>query len=111
METKVTAKNYTLRTDNGGWLGQVVLTSDGAFMSITDYGNFSFAWRSTGDEDFRKFILKLDKQYFAGKMANGASYITYGKSVNKAAELFTEKILPSLQEVLKAEIQSETVNN
>lgn len=91
METIVTAKNYTLRTDNGGWLGQVVLTSDGAFMSITDYGNFSFAWRSTGEEDFRKFILKLDKQYFAGKMANGASYIAYGKSVNKAADFLLKR--------------------
>ena len=111
MENKITAKNYTLRTDNGGWLGQVILTSDGAFMSITDYGNFSYAWRSTGEEDFRKFIIRLDKQYFAGKMANGAAYIAYGKGVNKAAELFTEKILPPLQEILKAEIESETANN
>lgn len=111
MENKITAKNYTLRTDNGGWLGQVILTSDGAFMSITDYGNFSYAWRSTGEEDFRKFIIRLDKQYFAGKMANGAAYIAYGKGVNKAAELFTEKILPPLQKILKAEIESETVNN
>lgn len=36
-------------------------------------------------------------------MANGAGYITYGKNVNKAAELFAEKILSPLQEALKAE--------
>lgn len=107
MENNVTSKSYILKTDNGGWLGQVVLTSDGAFMSITDYGNFSFAWRSTGQDDFRKFILGLDKQYFAGKMAQGASYLAYGKNINRSAELFTEKILPPLQNILKDEIELE----
>jgi hypothetical protein len=34
----VQSKSYTLRTDNGGWLGQVVLTQDGMFAAVTDWG-------------------------------------------------------------------------
>lgn len=106
-ENKVTAKSYTLRTENGGWLGQIVLTSDGAFMAITDYGNFNFAWRAYGNGDFREFICRLDTSYFAGKMAIGMGYVAYGKKIDKAAEMFAEKILPPLQELLKKEIESE----
>lgn len=32
---QVTAQSYTLYTDSGAWLGQVVLTSDGMFASVT----------------------------------------------------------------------------
>jgi hypothetical protein len=46
----VTAESYTLRTESGQWLGQVVLTSDGMYASVTDWGNLSFAWRSIGDQ-------------------------------------------------------------
>lgn len=106
-ENQVTAKSYTLRTDNGCWLGQIVLTSDGAFMAITDYGNFNFAWRAYGKGDFREFICRLDTSYFAGKMANGMGYVAYSKKIDKAAEMFAEKILPPLQELLKKEIESE----
>lgn len=59
MET-VTAKSYTLYSEDGQWLGQVVLTSDGLFASVTDYGNLSYAWRSYGDKDFREFICSLN---------------------------------------------------
>ena len=31
----VTAESYTLRTESGQWLGQVVLTSDGMYASVT----------------------------------------------------------------------------
>lgn len=109
METKeITAKSYTLYAKNGFWLGQIVLTSDGAFMSITDYGNFSFSWRHTGQDDFRKFIIGLDTSYFGSKMFNGMAYVCHNKSVDKAAQRFAEKILLPLQELLKKEIESET---
>lgn len=111
MENEVTAKSYTLKEENGGWLGQVVLTSDGAFMAITDYGNFSFAWRSTGEKDFREFILRLDTQYFAGKMAIGMGYVMYGPKIDKAAYTFAEKILPALKDVLREEINSDMLSS
>ncbi len=111
MENKiVTAKSYTLKTETGEWLGQIVLTSDGAFMSVTDYGNFSFAWRAYGDkpsDDFREFIISLNTDYFGGKMYQGITNICYGKKYQKVCDLFAEKILPVLQKVLKEEINAE----
>jgi hypothetical protein len=107
MKTEVTAKSYTLRTESGSWLGQVILTSDGLFASVTDYGNLSYAWRHYGEGDFRKFIIGLDVDYFGGKMYQGMSYMIHGKQYEKACDRFAEKILPALQKVLKEELESE----
>lgn len=106
MDKEVTVKVYTLRTENGNWLGQVVLTSNGSFMSITDYGNFAYNWSGFGD-DIRKFILSLNVDYFAQKMFNGISYIASTNKVYKSAVLFAEKILPALQEAIRKEVESE----
>lgn len=103
---EVTARSYTLRTDDGAWLGQVVLTSDGMFASVTDYGNFSFAWRSYG-EDFREFLLSLNTSYFGGKMYQGICYVAMGRRIEKSCDRFAEHILPALQKALRAEIESE----
>lgn len=97
---EVTAKSYTLRDENGNWLGQVVLTSDGMFASVTDYGNLSYAWRAFGD-DFEKFIIGLNIGYFASKIASGIAYINYSRKTDKACEKFAEMILPALQKELK----------
>jgi hypothetical protein len=109
---QVTAKSYTLRDDNGNWLGQIVLTSDGMFASVTDYGNLSFAWRSYGgpERDFRKFICDLNVSYFGTKMYTGMAYILHTKKCEKACDLFAEKILPALQKVLKEELEKESIN-
>ncbi len=104
---KVTAKSYTLRDENGNWLGQIVLTSDGFFASVTDWGNLSFAWRSYGDKDFREFLAGLEVSYFGGKMYQGNTYILYSKKCQDACMRFAEKILPALQKMLKAELESE----
>ena len=103
--TKVKSKSYTLRTENGGWLGQIVLTDDGMFASVTDYGNLSYAWRAFGEDDFRKFICDLNVQYFGSKLFTGIAYISHTKSIERACNLFAEKILPPLQEVLKKELE------
>ncbi len=68
---QIIARNYTLRDDKGSWLGQIVLTSDGMFASVTDYGNLSYAWRSIGNKDFREFLAGLEVSYFGGKMYPG----------------------------------------
>ena len=101
---EVKSKSYTLREDNGQWLGQIVLTSDGMFAGVTDYGNLSYAWRSFGD-DFREFLLSLNIDYFGSKMYGGLAYIAYGKKFDSACQHFAEKILPALQKVLKEEIE------
>lgn len=107
--TKVTAKNYSLWTENGSWLGQIVLTSDGMFASVTDWGNLSFAWRSYGDKDFREFLISLNVDYFGGKMYQGNTYILSNKQCQSACMRFAENILPALQKALKAELELEKV--
>lgn len=102
----VKAESYTLTTKQGDWLGQVVLTNDGLFASVTDYGNLSFAWRSFGD-DFRQFIIGLNISYFGQKMYQGNTYILHSKKCEKACYTFAEKILPALQQALKEEIELE----
>ncbi len=101
----VKSRSYTLKTDNGRWLGQVVLTSDGMFASVTDYGNLSFAWRSYGEGDFRQFLASISTDYFGGKMYQGLAYITFGKKIEKACDRFAEEILPALQKALKQELE------
>jgi len=81
MSKQVTAKSYTLYSDEGDWLGQVVLTSDGMFASVTDWGNLSYAWRAYGDKDFREFLINLNVSYFGDKMYQGNTYILHTKSV------------------------------
>lgn len=107
MNKKITAKIYTLRTEDGSWLGQVVLTTNGSFMSITDYGNFAYNWNNTGYDDFREFILRISVDYFGQKMFNGMCYVSSTNKIYKSALFFAEKILPALQEVLRKEIESE----
>lgn len=101
---EVKSRSYTLR-DESQWLGQVVLTDDGMFASVTDYGNFSFAWRHYGEEDFRKFLCETNVGYFGGKMYQGIAYVAYGTKIDKACQRFAEKILPALQEVLKKDLE------
>ena len=107
----VTVKSYTLLTETGGWLGQVVLTSDGMFASVTDYGNLSFAWRAYGKNDFREFLIGLEIPYFGGKMYQGNTYILYSKKCQYACMRFAEKILPALQKALKEELELEAANS
>lgn len=110
-QVQVNSKSYTLYDDNGHWLGQVVLTDDGMFASVTDYGNLSYAWRAYGSNgDFRKFMLSINTGYFATKLYTGMAYICHTKAVEKACGRFAEKILPALQKVLKEELTNQKPN-
>lgn len=102
-KNEIESQSYTLRDENGHWLAQVVLTSDGMFASVTDYGNFSYAWRNFGT-NFKEFLCGLSKDYFANKMNQGFAYVLYSKKVETAAKKFSEIILPALQRVLKNEL-------
>lgn len=107
---KIKARSYTLKTESGGWLGQIVLTSDGMFSGVTDYGNLSYAWRSFGDKDFREFVIGLQPDYFAGKLYSGINHIAFGKKVEQSCKLFADKILPELKKVLELELLAEDPN-
>jgi hypothetical protein len=106
QETEIKTKCYTLWGSNNEWLGQVVLTSDGMFASVTDYGNLSYAWRAYGDKDFRRFLASLNVDYFGSKLYTGMSYILHGKKCQEACNRFAQKILPPLQLALKNEIEN-----
>lgn len=110
MAEKVYSKSYTLYDEGGSWLGQIVLTSDGMFASVTDWGNLSFAWRSFSkkddSQDFRQFLCGLNVDYFGGKMYQGMSYILHGKKCEQACDRFALKILPALQAVLRQELEN-----
>lgn len=112
QETKeqVTAQSYTLYDDNRQWLGQIVLTSDGMFASVTDYGNLSFSWGRTGCSSFKEFLCSLNVDYFGTKMYTGMTYILYGKKCEQACKRFAEKILPPLQKLLREELVMITTN-
>ena len=103
---EVTAKSYTLRTPEGSWLGQIVLTSDGMFASVTDWGNFSYSWRSFSG-DFREFLLGLNVSYFGNKLISGLAYTAHSRKIEQSIYRYAEKILPALQEVLKQELEQE----
>lgn len=101
---KVTAESYTLTyKEHGGWLAQVVLTSDGMFAAVSDWGNFSYAWRSYGDRSFKEFIMSLNVDYFESKMSSGMNFVATGKRVDSACRNFSRKVLPVLQEALREE--------
>lgn len=102
MGKEITSRSITLRTKNGDWLGQVVLTSDGMFAAVTDYGNLSYAWRAFGD-DFEEFLLGINESYFGQKLYTGLSYITHNRSAEQACYRFAEKILPPLQDFLRSD--------
>lgn len=61
---------YRLTCENGRWLADVVLRSDGFFAAASDWGNYAFRWTHPGME-FRKFIVGLEKSpdYVCGKLA------------------------------------------
>ena len=102
---KVTAESYTLYTENGGWLGQVVITNDGLFAGVTDWGNYSYAWRAYGG-NFKEFLIRLEVPYFAAKMYTGSNtHCSRLRDLKRATDNFAERILPALQAVLKAELE------
>ena len=55
-----------------GW-ALLFIDQEGAFAAITDYGDFTYRWRSTGWSavNFRHFLMTIDAEYLARKLANG----------------------------------------
>ena len=95
-------ESYTLTDDYGRWLGQVAISNDGFFGSVTEYGNFSYTWRAYGD-NFKEFLLSLDAQYFGDKMFAGMAYIVSTKSVRQSCRRYAEMILPALKKVIQGD--------
>lgn len=58
--------------DGDGW-ALLFIDEEGAFAAITDYGDFTYRWPSRGWSavDFRHFLLTIDADYLARKLASG----------------------------------------
>lgn len=99
---KETVYRYSLRTQSGCWLGEVILTESKEFFSLTDWGNFNFCWSTP--MEIREFILSIDEDYFARKMFQCVAYQCNTKVMRGYCERFASKILPSLKDAIKGEL-------
>ncbi len=100
---KSIAESYTLKTENDCWLAQIVITDDGMFSAVSDWGNFSFIWGAFGTGSFKDFLISIGIDYFASKMVQFISCIGISKKSVKICENFAEKVLPAFQAILKKE--------
>lgn len=98
-------KSYTLNHD-GSWLAQVIITEDGMFSAVSEYGNFAFTCRTFSlhghGESFEEFLLQMDKDSFYEKIYSSLTKVAGGTSKVRAnCLLFCEKVLPALKIALK----------
>jgi hypothetical protein len=66
-------RRYRLRTDQGRWVADVVISDDGYFSTVSDYGGYAHFWGDAGCE-FRRFLCGLDADYLCGKLSRGREY-------------------------------------
>lgn len=50
-----------------GW-AKIILREDGFFAAVSDYGNYAYLWTHHGEDDFRKFFLKVNSDYIMSKL-------------------------------------------
>lgn len=68
-------RRYDVRTEDGRrWLGTFLITHDGLVACNTDYGSYSYWWMSTGCDDIRAFLVKIDTGYLLGKFSPHDEY-------------------------------------
>jgi len=72
-----------VRGPAGEWLATVVISDDGYFSTVSDYGNYAFFWGDAG-ECFRKFLAQLGPDYYLPKFGAREEYD--GKETLKAVK-------------------------
>lgn len=70
----VRAPNDGSFTRKGAWLGTFLITHDGMVAVNSDYGTYGYWWNSTGRDDIREFLIKIDTDYLLGKIAPKQEY-------------------------------------
>lgn len=68
-----TVRLYDVRGDRGQWLGRFIITDDGYFSTVSDYGNYAFWWSHAGS-CFRRFLTNIDAGYLLGKISRSSEY-------------------------------------
>jgi hypothetical protein len=77
-----TLRRYRLRTDKNRWLADIVISDDGYFSTVSDYGNYAFWWGAAGD-CFRSFLADLNSGYLCSKLGGARQYYD-GDATEKA---------------------------
>ncbi len=68
-----TMRRYTVREPpreergTGAWIGTFVISDDGYFSTVSDYGNYAYYWSHAGS-CFRSFLARLDSCYLLSKL-------------------------------------------
>jgi hypothetical protein len=79
---------YDLHGETHSNWAVVLLTSDGFFMSDSDFGAFCYRWSAHACKDFREFFLGKDESwhYFASKFAGGKTEFDGDKTTKRLLE-------------------------
>ena len=95
MYSQTRFRSYYLPPVDGlsGW-AEIVIGSNGFFASVSDYGNYAYAWRHTGVKDFREFLAGVHSDYLMSKLGQGRKEF----DGDRTQALLKEKILGARRE-------------
>lgn len=85
----VQLRRYSLPSIKGGGWGIFVIGSDGYFSCVSDYGDYAFFWTHAGME-FRRFLVRTNADYVAGKLAHGLTVWSADKTVENIKDLIVQ---------------------
>ena len=97
---------YDLKDEHGNWLARVILTSEGLFMTYSEWGNFFHYFNAPGKDGIRKFMLGIYEDYFAGKLCE-VEWNTSTTKVRAAAKRYVKHVLPVLKVAIENQLKQE----
>ena len=111
-----TLHGVTLRREDGGWIGDIVLAYNddkhwGGLYSVTDYGNYSYKWYgvpSTPTKGFEDFLAMLDPDYLVDKLSQGHDEARV-YDADETAKALSERILSNCSDCEDAEYLGEAL--
>ena len=102
MISQTETQVYDLKTDSGQWLAEIVITSTGALLIVSDWGNFNICWRAYKNlNSFKEFLQSINPAYFAGNAIRSNNFV-YGntKKADAAASRFALNVFVPFQKLL-----------
>lgn len=97
---------YDLKDEHGNWLARVILTSEGLFMTYSEWGNFFHYFNAPGKDGIRKFMLNIYDDYFAGKLCE-VEWNTSTTKLRTAAKRYVKHVLPVLKVAIEEQLKKE----
>jgi len=61
-------EKYTLKWKSKNWWAVFTISGEGMFNVQSDFGNYSYWWRSPGHRSFKEFLIDLEPTYTMGKL-------------------------------------------